>query len=240
MLTALLLLAFGRVDAHDPALLDPNRATAGIRLSLVEVASPPTSRSPAYRLEVNGAPRGVTFSVWTKEFGHSFHEVTGGFRMDDTGKLASVAQRDASPRYLEEMAFEPGPYFRGASWEVALASEDRTISAFTKVIPQPMVARDGGCLLSLELVSHRGDRFLASGSGFVPGEIAVIESRYAGRISKKRRPASREGRLPPDVIAHATSDADRRARYSVKAQSCEVALDYQWGEEAFRRQPGRD
>jgi hypothetical protein len=236
-LASCLLLSAGRVSAHDPALFDPHRATPGIRLELVEVSPARTAPqvSPGYRLVATGVPRGVTFNVWTKEFAHGYHEVTSGFRMDDAGKLVSVQAGDGRPRYLDEIVFEPGPYFRGAIWEVTLASEDRTITAFTKVVPRPMVARDGPCSVSLKLVSHRGERFLASGAGFVPGEDAVIESRYAGRVNKKQRRVSAEGRLPPDLVSHATVGPDRNARYAVKGRSCEVTVEYEWGDAAFRR-----
>src|SRR5262245_7410698 len=233
----LLSASVGRINAHDPALLDPNRAAPGIRLRLAQVSSPPHSEaaSPVYRLETIGLPRGVTFGVWTKEFAHAFHEVSTGFRVDDAGRLTTTSREDGRPRYLDEMVFGPGPYFRGAIWEVAVASEDRTIAAFTKVIPRPLTARKGPCSVSLELVSHRGERFLASTTGFIPGEIAVIESRSAGRVHSKRLRVSSEGLLPPDVISHVSLDSDRNARYSIKGQACEVALEYRWGEAAFAR-----
>ena len=155
--------------------------------------------------------------------------------MDDGGKLVSIRDGDGRPRYLDEIVFEPGPYFRGAIWEVALVSQDRTITSFTQVIPRPMVARDGPCVVSLELVSHRGERFLATGGGFVPGDHVVVESRYAGRVNQKRRQVSAEGLLPPDVISHVAPGSDRSARYSVKGRSCEVTLEYEWGKSALRR-----
>jgi hypothetical protein len=232
-----LLLWAGRGAAHDPALLDPHRPTPGIRLDLVDLTAAPTSTSgsPRYRLVTAGVPQGVTFNVWTKDFAHAFHEAVSGFRLDGSGRLVATQERDAPSRYLDEMVIEPGPYFRGAIWEVALASEDRTITAFAKVIPLPMVARDGACSVTLQLVSHRGERFLASGAGFVPGEDVVIESRYAGRVHKKQRRISAEGLLPPEVISHAALGPDRSARYFVKGRSCEVTLEYEWGEAAFRR-----
>jgi hypothetical protein len=87
----------------------------------------------------------------------------------------------------------------------------------------------------LELVSHRGQRFLASGSGFVPGDDVVVESRYAGRVQRSQRRVSVEGLLPPDVVSHAAAGSDRSARYSVKGRSCHVTIEYEWGEQAFQR-----
>ena len=234
---SLLLVPGTGVSAHDPAVLDPHRATPGIRLELIEVPPAATSASTSrrYRLVTAGVPPGMTFGVWTRDFTHAFHEVVSGFRRDDAGKLVSVQDGDGRPRDLSEIVLDPGPYFRGAIWEVALVSEDRAITAFTRVIPRPIVAQDGGCVLTLELVSHRGQRFLASGRGFVPGDDVVIESRYAGRVQQKQLRVSGDGLLPPDVVSHAAPGSDRSARYSVKGRSCQVTIEYEWGEGAFQR-----
>jgi hypothetical protein len=232
-----LLLARTPARAHDPAILDPHRATPGIRLELVEVPPGPASAATfrRYRLVVAGVPAGVTFGVWTRDFTHAFHEVVSGFRTDGAGKLVSAGDGDGRPRDLSEIVFDPGPYFRGAIWEVALVSEDRTITAFTRAIPRPIVGQDGGCAVTLELVSHRGQRFLASGNGFAPGEDVVVESQYAGRVQRWQRRVSADGLLPPDVVSHAAPGSDRSARYSVKGRSCRVTIEYEWGEGAFRR-----
>jgi len=131
------------------------------------------------------------------------------------------------------MVLEPGPYPRGAGWEVALVSADRALRAFAKVIPHPMTARDGPCTISLELISHRGDRFLASGAGFTPEEEVLIEARYAGRVMQKRLHISSEGLLPPEIVSHGASNADRSARYAVTGHACAVAVEYEWGEPAL-------
>jgi hypothetical protein len=88
---------------------------------------------------------------------------------------------------------------------VALISLDRKLQAFAKAIPHPASARDGTCEIALQLVSHRRDKFLASGSGFVPGDNLLTESRYAGRVIEKRVRISAEGLLPPQVLYTAPS-----------------------------------
>src|SRR5262249_41994512 len=159
--------------AHEPILLDTSRATPGLYLELSELPSSkaPASTTARYQLRASGLPRGVVFSVWTKDFGHSFHEVAAGFWMDESRVIVSSEPAGTSgrPRRLDEMTFEPGPYPRGAVWEVALVSADRTLTAFAKVIPRPITARDGPCTVTLELVSLRGQRFMAAGTGFTPG-----------------------------------------------------------------------
>jgi hypothetical protein len=65
-------------------------------------------------------------------------------------------------------------------------SADRTVRAFAQVIPYPITARAGPCTIALELVSHRGERFVVSGAGFTPGDDVITESRYAGRVMQKQ------------------------------------------------------
>jgi hypothetical protein len=119
----------------------------------------------------------------------------------------------------DHMSFGPGPYPRGALWQVALISLDRKLQAFAKAIPHPASARDGTCEIALQLVSHRGDKFLASGSGFVPGDNLLTESRYAGRVIEKRVRISAEGLLPPQVLLHCAVGFDHGAHYAVKGRS---------------------
>src|SRR5262249_42006794 len=158
-------------------------ATPGLRLDLIELPAITTTDSATarYRIRVSGLPRGVVFGVWTKNFGHSFHEVATGFQMDASGVVVSSdLDGTGRPRQLDEIVLDPGPsYPRGAIWEVALASVDLTLTAFATVIPRPITARDGPCTVSLELVTRRGDRFVATGSGFPPDEDVVIELWYA-------------------------------------------------------------
>jgi hypothetical protein len=122
---------------------------------------------------------------------------------------------------------------------VALISVDRAVRAFAGTIPRPIISRSGLCMIQLELVSHRGDRFVATGAGFPPGDEVTIESRSAGRVIEKRKTISTAGRLPLEVLVHETIGPDHsandKARYLVKCQSCAVAIDYHWGARALSR-----
>jgi hypothetical protein len=118
---------------------------------------------------------------------------------------------------------------------VALASDDHTLSAFAKIIPHPIAARDRACAVSLELISLHGNRFVASGEGFVPGEDVDIELRSSGRVTQKKQRISAQGLLPLDVVSHGAISTDLSARYLVKARSCEPVVEYEWGEAALKR-----
>jgi hypothetical protein len=77
--------------------------------------------------------------------------------------------------------------------------------------------------------------FWPSGSGFVPGDNLLTESRYAGRVIEKRVRISAEGLLPPQVLLHRAVGFDHGAHYAVKGRSCAMAVEYNWGEPALSR-----
>jgi hypothetical protein len=230
------LLSALLASAHEPIGLDARRATPGLQLELDELPPTTTLAAKKYRLKAVGLPSGIIFSVWAKDFGHSFHELASGFYVDESGNLVS-SEPSGTERsmQLDKMVFGPGPYPRGAVWEVAVVSADRALTAFAQVIPHPITARSGPCKVALELVSHRGNRFMASGAGFAPSEDVVTELRYAEQVIQKRQRISPEGLLPSDIILHGSSSAERSARYTVKGHSCDVTVEYEWGEPALSR-----
>jgi hypothetical protein len=227
------LLCTSPVRAGHDNDIDARRATPGLRLELSELTPAATQTTKRYRLQAPDYPRGIVFGVFARNFGQSFEELVPGLQVNESGKLASNAT--FTPRRLDEMVFEPGPYPRGAAWEVALVSVDRTLSAFAKTVPYPIVARDGACTVQLELVSYQGTHFVATGSGFVSADEVVSELRYSGKIVEKRQRITSGGLLPLNVLAHQPIGADRHARYTVKARSCTVRIEYEWGAPALVR-----
>jgi hypothetical protein len=228
------LLIAPSVFAHDEEVLDPHNATPGVRLELSELPRTKISAAVTYRLRVTGVSREIVFNLWTQDFGAPFHMVASGLRVDESGRVVSSRPVKAG-QPPPSITIGPGPYPQGAAWSVALVSVDRGIRAFGAVIPRPIISRSGICMVQLELVSYRGDRFVATGAGFPPGGEVTIESVYAGRIIEKRQTISSEGRLPLEIISHETIGTEHRATYRVRCQSCEVSIDYPWGARALAR-----
>ena len=229
-----LLLCASPVFAGHPGSVDlnPRQATPGLRLELSELLDN-TTTNKRYRLRAVGFPREIIFSLFTKNFTASFSEVISDLRVNEVGNM--VASKIGHPQRLEDIVLDPGPYPRGAAWDLAIASADRSVASFTRIIPYPIIARDKSCLLSLELLSPRGDRFLVTGTGFAPGVDLLSELAIEGRHEKKRHRVSVDGQLGPYVISHAAIGRERAARYSVKSSSCEVVIEYEWGEHALLR-----
>jgi hypothetical protein len=233
LLTVLLAAPPAFAGHPDGTELNPRQATAGLELELSELAS--TNRKPykRYNVKAIGFPRNGTFTLFTKQFNHSFTEEFAKVRVNEDGSI--VTPTPGPEEQLKKLVLAPGPYPRGAAWEVALVSPDRSLAAFARIIPYPIVARDGPCSLSLELLSPRGDRFLISGSGFLPRDDLSTELRYNARVERKQRRTSEDGTLPRHVIYHGSTETDRIARYTVTGRSCNVVVDYQWGEPALVR-----
>ncbi len=217
---------------HGVAGFDPRRPTPGIQLTLVERPTADPAATPTYRLVATGVPRDVLFGIWRKDFGGPFQQVASGFRVGDTGVLETI-DGAGQPRGLDEIVFDPGAYPRGAAWEIALVSADHAVVSVAKVTPRPIAARNGGCGVSLELASRRGDRFIVTTQGFEAGAAVVVELQQAGTSTRKPLYIPPEGRMPLDVITHGTAGPDHRVRYAVKGAGCEVAVDYMWGEPAL-------
>ncbi len=229
---AVLLSVSPALAGHGAEDLNAAQATPGVHLELKAVAG---AGPVQYRLSATGVPHDVTFDVWAKDFRQQFREIAFGFRLDGSGAMVSSPFERDGPKRLDEMTVSPGPYPQGAAWEVALVSIDRKVKAFARVIPRPIVARDGPCTVFLELASARGERFVATGTGFVAGDDVAIESAFSGQVSRRRSRISPDGLLQPDDIALAPIGSDRHARYSVKGRSCEVTLEYDWGAPALQR-----
>jgi hypothetical protein len=234
VLVPVLLALAPKVGGHEEDTLDPHNASPGVRLGLRQVPLSTPALAVRYQLHGTGFATGTVFSLWAQEFGRPFRMVASDLRIDSLGNVGS---RDmvggAAQDRIKPLELEPGYSPPGAAWMVALVSVDRTIRAFAAVIPYPIVARDGPCKLQLELVSYRGDRFVATGSGFSPGEEVAIESASGSRTNRKRQRILKDGRLVPDVVSHVQLDSERTARYTVAGNSCRVTIDYRWGEEAL-------
>ena len=234
----LLFLLFPAVSvlAHQPILLDARRATPGLRLEMRELQQFTPALSPKYQLKAFGFPPGNKVLLWAKEFDHTVRQMGSVFEVVKSGSvLEAKSIRGTRRRRLEDLVFEPGSYPQGALWEMALVSVDRKLQAYAKAIPYPISARDGTCELTLQLVSHRGEKFLVSGSGFIPDDEVTVKSHYAGRMNEKRVRISTEGLLPPQVLLHVSRSGDATALYRVKGRACDVEVGYKWGDAALKR-----
>jgi hypothetical protein len=120
--------------------------------------------------------------------------------------------------------------------EYALISTDQTMRAFARVVLFPIEARDGQCLLSVQLGSRGGDLFLVMGEGFEPeGEVAT-ESQSEGEVVKGRSRPSPDGKFATVVASAVVGRRSGRASFTASGKGCSPTVDYEWGPAALRKE----
>jgi hypothetical protein len=111
----------------------------------------------------------------------------------------------------------------------ALLSRDGTTKAFAKTVPFPFEISSGPCHMSIEREDAGGTLFVAKASGLRPSEkLDVLFTSENEKTTLSRRADSLgEWRT---MVSPAVRDKNSGAgSIHLKAQSCELQLDYRWG-----------
>ena len=114
---AVLLILWSTVAGarHSSGILDPRRATPGIEIELVPSVPDSNADQAKYRLRTRGLPRGVTFEIWTKDFGQQFVTVLSGFRLNEADDPVSTDDNGRS-RKLADVVLDPeGAYYEDSA-----------------------------------------------------------------------------------------------------------------------------
>src|SRR5262249_30767620 len=90
-------------------------------------------------------------------------EISRGVRVDESGRVLGPGGDEVERAPTER---QPGEFMM-----VALVSEDRASTAAVLITPFPIQSEGkGGCRLSVETLTPKGEAFLIRGSGFRPAE----------------------------------------------------------------------
>ena len=122
--------------------------------------------------------------------------------------------------------------FRGEPSNFALFSTDidQTVKAFVQIVPFPLQAKgDGGCSLSMVLLSPKGRRFGFLGKGFKPNEEVTTMSRSGFEGLEKKQSASNEGKFVTIIEPGVIGSTGGTASFQASDEACEVILNYEWG-----------
>ncbi len=201
-------------------------ATPGVHLTLLEVKRTvlDSETEVTYKVQASGFPKGKTYTLWQTFTEGATKPLLSGFYVDDSGQLISEQKLP-----LEQVPLRLRNFVDGERLEYGLISTDQTVRAFAKAVPFPIEARDGRCLLWLELISPEGNTFYVSGEGFQPGEWVTGVSRSEGEIRERKVKVSSDGTLPswylqPAVVGKVTGVAS----LTVTAKACNLAVQYRW------------
>lgn len=209
-----------------PAAWGSRFTSPGVRLTYREISRtslPGGGNGVSYRLTADGFPRDTTYSLWAKWLNGSTTEIAKAVRVDAAGR---VMDQDGT-----EVDLLLASFFEGEPIQYALVAADETARAFVKIIPFPIEARTaGGCRLSLELASPRGDVFLLQGEGFEPSEHIQATGVSDGEQLSESGRVSDKGDFVSILRPAVAGRTGGVAGVTVSGRSCSASLRYNWGD----------
>lgn len=221
---------------NSPITWIPKFGTPGVRVTFQEKSQTTVEGRPAvtYSADATGLPRDKTYALWQKWldgkmalFGQ-FHFDASGVFLGSLGSEGSTNQKIP----LSKVTFHFYQMFRGEPANFALVSTDtdQTVKAFAHFVPFPLQAKgDGGCSLSMELLSPIGRLFGVIGEGFKPDEEVTTVSRSGGEILEEKQKATADRRFAAFIDPGVIGSAGGSASFQASGEACEVILNYEWG-----------
>jgi hypothetical protein len=134
-----------------------------------------------------------------------------------------------------EINFQIESFKKGQPLDIALASEDTTKLAHSKIFPFPLRAKGtGGCSVETELASKSGHLFLFVFRGFDPLEKVRVMNRLGRWMETSTTEASEEG-----TIYYCAGFSKRaQGRSTISAFTCDrkVTIEFDVGNDALKAQ----
>ncbi len=197
---------------------DPLYSTPGTSLR-IEEASRETLDSASlieYRFTATGFDADGDATMWMKQGpAYRAHSAT----IDSTG-LVVVGGADL---------FMVSGFVAGQSLDVALVSGE--MRAHAKVFPFPIESQEADCRIQIELLSPKGNIFMASVSGFDVGEPVRVESLYKDEHIDQVIDVPADGVIDMPLVY---GEYDRgTATLRVSGAECTTSVTYGVGEDAF-------
>lgn len=184
-------------------------------------------RIMSYRIRASGFPQGIPLTLWKKRLGRLPEVVRSDVFIDESGTVVQP-HHEFGPFAMET----GGVFVKGEPYEVTLISADQKLRAFAKIIPFPNEASDGRCLLTLELLSTKGEAVAILGQGFEANEEIVTVSEYT---QDKTDRVETRFKTPPDgkfVIIESPPVMAKQsgaASFTAIGKSCKLTVSYEWG-----------
>jgi hypothetical protein len=226
----------GQTDSEKapPPAWELRNAAPGVVLTLEELRRRTRGAKQLvdYRLVVSGLPKDKTFKLWSKSLDRPpdfafltvYHDSSGDLVFEGGGER------------FKEVKISLSDFAKGEPIEYALISTDQAIQAYTRVVLFPIEAKDGPCVLSVQLGSRRGDVFLVMGQGFEPEGEVTIKSHSEGEVVSGTSPLSRDGKFATVVTPAVRGKRSGKASFTASGKDCSPTVDFEWGPPALRKQ----
>jgi hypothetical protein len=231
--------AYSQTDLEkaSPPAWEPRNATPGVQLTLQELRrwTKGPKQGVDYGLVVSGLPKDKVFKLWHKNLGREPEFTSLTVYLNSSGEVVFEGS-DRKRGMLKQVRLSVVDFAKGEPLEYALISTDQTVRAFTRVVLFPIEAKDGECLLSVELASREGDLFLVIGQGFESEGEVTTESRSDGEVLKGKQPLSHDGKFANIASPAVKGKRSGKASFTAFGKGCNPTVDYEWGPPALKSQ----
>jgi hypothetical protein len=122
---------------------------------------------------------------------------------------------------------------RGEPKRFALISTDGRYRAFGQIVPFPIEATAGPCHMSAVTQAANYTAVLVVVEGLQPGEELQIDGQSAGEGGRAKAQATGQGKYVNVLFPQVTGKRSGTTRFSVTAKSCQIGVEFPWGESSY-------
>jgi len=205
----LLVACSANVRATPEISWDDKLATPGAQITFEKESE------SSYTMRVSGLPKDKDYVLWMKW-------------VDD--KIQRLPVPDTKGLFEGKAKFNFSKMYRGEPILFALVSSDQAVRVYAQLIPFPLDATDeGGCKLSLAILSANQRLLGIIGEGFQPGEQVTTISKSESEILRDEKIALENGRIAVIIDPGVIGKTGGLPTFQAVSKTCDVTLRYAWG-----------
>jgi hypothetical protein len=210
-------------------------ATPGTMVTFADMKQTTTPEGkPAINLRpvAVGLPEDKVYYLWKKSLGQSSPTQLSPHEMSVTSDGSIIPKGSMTPISISFHSLA-----KGEAIVIALMTEDKSVVAYGKVIPYPIIANQGNSRIWVELMASTGEFFTVYGAGFEPNEELEITSNSAGEVAKFKSKTDANGRFTNLLLPAVVSKESGLVTYTVVAKAVTLTVSFEWGPPALRLGP---
>lgn len=181
-----------------------------------------------YNLFAAGLPKGEHYTLCTMNIGTDPGARADAY-LNETGKVVNVLA-DPEHHVAEDPINLKVAAAKGEPLQFALVSDDRQLQAFTQIIPFPIEKDAGsGHLTAIETAPYYVAMFIGI-RGLQPNEEFEVNKSSENEGARSTAKADSQGRYNVGLFPVVKGKKRGTARFLVKAKSCNIGIEFPWGE----------
>ena len=210
--------------------------SSGARLTFKELDRTRIEEGTAvtYHMFASGLPANAEYTLWTWILGSEPEEQADAYINKDgliVNVLADPARKIAEDP-IDLIVFAG----RGEPKRFALISTDGRYRVFGQVVPFPIEATAGPCHISAITFSPNYSVVDVFVEGLQPGEELQVDTQSADEGGQVKAQATGQGKYIANLLLQVLGKRSGIARFHVTAKSCQIGVEFPWGESSYKIQ----